>query len=224
MRRCHDGIAVVPILSRLIYIVSTNSEPLTTRQRLLDATVELLRTKGPAASGTQEILTRAAAPRGSFYFHFPDGKDQLVVEAVERAAAATADGMDAAFDDRSLALPDRVIALFTSVATALAADDYRLGCAVGATVVEAAATTPAFRDVTAAAFASWNAVIVRHFITEGITSDHAIMLADNVIASLEGATMMARARHDTTPLEQMGDMLGGVVAAVLDEVRGKGPS
>ena len=193
-----------------------------TRERLLDATVDLLRTQGPAATGTQAILVRADAPRGSFYFHFPDGKDQLVAEALERAAAATADAIVTALQDRSMTMPARVETLFRSVADALAADDYRLGCAIGATVLEASSTSPAFRRLTEAAFASWHSVLTEHLMAEGIDPARADVLADDVIVGLEGATMLARARRDTAPLVQTGVMLGTVVcASVRDAERAR---
>lgn len=185
------------------------------RERLLDATVELLRTKGPTASGTTEILARAEAPRGSFYFHFPDGKEQLVTEALARAAAATQRAMMAALQDRSVALPQQIEGFITSVALDLAADEYRLGCAIGATVLEASATSPSLREVTETAFASWTSVLTDHLAAEGIAPDRAAALADSVVAGLEGATMMARARRDAAPLLHVATTLGALVAAEL---------
>jgi len=185
------------------------------RERLLDATVELVRTKGPAASGTKEILARADAPRGSFYFHFPAGKDQLVAAAVARAAAATAAALAAALEDRSRALPERIAGFIEAVGVALAADDYRLGCAVAATVLETSATSPALRRATETAFASWAAALTEHLAGAGLAPDRAAALADCVIAGLEGATLLARARRDTAPLEHVAAMLGAVLAAEL---------
>ena len=188
-----------------------------TRERLLDATVDLLRTQGPTATGTQEILARADAPQGSFYFHFPDGKDQLVAEALDRAAAATAEAIVGALQDQSIAMRSRVETLFRSVAEALAADDYRLGCAIGATVLEASSTLPAFRRLTEAAFASWRSVLTKYLLAEGIAAARADVLADDVIVGLEGATMLARARRDTSPLIQTGIMLATVIDADVRE-------
>lgn len=42
------------------------------------------------------------------------------------------------------------------------------------------------------------------------------VLADSVVAGMEGATMMARARHDTAPLQNVATMLRITVAAALD--------
>src|SRR4051812_6112406 len=81
------GLVVTVARCRLVGIMTSHDS--STRERLIDATVSLMRTKGAAASGTKEILELAGAPRGSFYHHFPNGKDQLVLAALERAAAAT---------------------------------------------------------------------------------------------------------------------------------------
>lgn len=193
----------------------TRSDRPGSRERLLDATVELLRLKGPTASGTKEILERADAPRGSFYFHFPNGKDQLVAEAVTRAAAATATAMTQALRDRTVGLPERIEALLTAVADDLAGHDYGPGCAVAATTLDTAATTPALRQVTATAFASWASLLTQELTTEGIPADHATALADSVIAGLEGATMLARARLDTAPLLHVAATLRTAATAAL---------
>lgn len=53
-----------------------------TRERLIRAGVELFQTKGYHGVGIVEILQAAGAPKGSFYHHFPRGKEQLAVEAM----------------------------------------------------------------------------------------------------------------------------------------------
>ena len=93
------------------------------RERLLDATVSLIRAKGAASSGTKEILDLADAPRGSFYFHFPEGKDQLVIEALDRAATATlASLVESLADDGDLAA--QVRSVFAAIETELLAENY----------------------------------------------------------------------------------------------------
>ncbi len=179
--------------------------------------IELLRTKGPTASGTKEILALADAPRGSFYFYFPDGKNQLVAEALGRHAGATLEVMLGALQDRSIPIAGRIQGFVEAVTDALVRDDYRLGCGIGATVLEASATSPALRQATESAFASWTLTLVEHLVEEGIGADRATVLADAVIAGLEGATMMARARRDPAPLQHVATTLGALVAAAVDQ-------
>ena len=58
-----------------------------TRTRMLEATARLLRQRGYHGTSLNDILAASGAPRGSLYFHFPGGKDQLVIE-VTRASVA----------------------------------------------------------------------------------------------------------------------------------------
>ena len=54
------------------------------REAFVEATGELLRRQGYAATGLNEIVARSGAPRGSLYFHFPGGKQELALAAMER--------------------------------------------------------------------------------------------------------------------------------------------
>lgn len=187
-----------------------------TRKRLVDATVALLQEKGPSASGTAEILATARAPRGSFYHHFPQGKDELLVEAVRQAGASTFAGLEARLRDDSLPLPLRVEALLHAEADDQVAHDFRFGCAVGATTLETACTPGAVSDSTRSAFASWTDLLVDVFTAERIERDDAVALADTIVSALEGATMLARARRDPAPLHHAGRMAARLIAATID--------
>lgn len=54
-----------------------------TRDRLIDATLDLLLTKGYAGTTTVDIAARAGLTRGALSHHYA-GKDELVVEAFDR--------------------------------------------------------------------------------------------------------------------------------------------
>lgn len=182
----------------------------------MNAAIELLRVKGPTASGTKEILAHADAPRGSFYFHFPNGKDQLLAEAVQRAGAATRTALETALAN-PIPLPRRIQAFLEAVASALVADDYRLGCAVGATALEAAATSDVLHEATATVFASWTSTLTDALSSEELPPDRAAELADTVVAALEGATMLARSRRDPAPLVHVASAMAALIAIELDQ-------
>ena len=65
---------------------------LETRARLLDATLDLVEAGGYSGAGLNQVIAASGAPRGSLYFHFPGGKDQLVGEALA-AAGHEVDGI-----------------------------------------------------------------------------------------------------------------------------------
>ena len=57
-----------------------------TRDRILDATGELLRDRGYAGTGLKAISATAGAPLGSLYHHFPHGKQEMAAAALRHAA------------------------------------------------------------------------------------------------------------------------------------------
>src|SRR5882724_4913434 len=60
------------------------------------ATAErLFRTQGYAATGLTQILEESGAPKGSFYFHFPEGKRQLAREVLDVYGARVLAGLRA---------------------------------------------------------------------------------------------------------------------------------
>ena len=61
-----------------------------TRAMFIDVAADLLQRQGLRATGINQIIAESGAPRGSFYYHFPRGKDELASEALRTAAACPA--------------------------------------------------------------------------------------------------------------------------------------
>src|SRR5580704_7084036 len=56
---------------------------LPTRDRLIRAGVYFFETQGYHGTGVAAILARAKSVKGSFYHHFPHGKEQLAVASLQ---------------------------------------------------------------------------------------------------------------------------------------------
>src|SRR5262249_51862171 len=57
----------------------------TTKRRMLTSAAEVLRERGAAGVTIDEVLSRSGAPRGSVYHHFPGGRNQILLEALQFA-------------------------------------------------------------------------------------------------------------------------------------------
>src|SRR5215471_14393324 len=55
------------------------------RSKMIAAAAELFRQRGYHAATFSDVVTKSGAPRGSTYFHFPGGKQELAREAIARA-------------------------------------------------------------------------------------------------------------------------------------------
>lgn len=53
------------------------------RERILDAAIEVIAQRGYSSAGIQEIVDLSGTSKGSFYFHFPS-KEEMVASLVER--------------------------------------------------------------------------------------------------------------------------------------------
>src|SRR5689334_4885847 len=57
------------------------------RDRMVESAIVLLATRGFHATSFSSVLARSAAPRGSIYHHFPEGKEQLIAAAIDLAGS-----------------------------------------------------------------------------------------------------------------------------------------
>src|SRR2546423_14603501 len=62
----------------------------TSRDRMIVSAALLLREKGLTGTSFGDVIDHSGAPRGSIYHHFPDGKAQLVQEAMRYAGSYVA--------------------------------------------------------------------------------------------------------------------------------------
>ena len=69
--------------------------------RMVASAVKRWAMHGFQATSFSSVLKDSGAPRGSIYYHFPEGKDQLIAAAIDLA------GRPGAGPDRVLPGPDR---------------------------------------------------------------------------------------------------------------------
>jgi TetR/AcrR family transcriptional regulator, lmrAB and yxaGH operons repressor len=176
------------------------------REAFIAATGRLLRRQGYAASGLNEIVALSGAPKGSLYFHFPGGKEQLAVAAMEHAGEQLR-GAIAAIAGSGEDLATVLASLVDALGAGLQASDFRDGCPIATITLEACGDSDAVRQAAASAFASWLEPLQRRLRDAGLDADAAERRALLVLSSIEGALILARARRDLTPLIAVRDEL-----------------
>jgi TetR/AcrR family transcriptional repressor of lmrAB and yxaGH operons len=169
------------------------------KQRMLAATVDLLQRQGLNGTGLLQVLAESGAPRGSLYFHFPGGKEQLALEALATARDRIGEWIGRGLDAHDS--PAGVISgLFERYARRLEGTDFRFGCPVAAVTLEGATGSEALRAACAGALEAWSDVLASRL-------DGDRDLAELVLATLEGALVVARARRSGEPLRAAGRRL-----------------
>ena len=168
------------------------------RSRMIHAAAELFRQRGYHATTFSDVVRESGAPRGSTYFHFPGGKQELAREAIARAGDEVEELVDEAArhaDDPATL----VRSLAQIIAGRLERSGYQSGCAIATMVLELAPRDEDFSADFDMVFARWRAALVSRFEPLGIAPGRAAILADLTISALEGAAILSRAARSTEP-------------------------
>lgn len=179
-----------------------------TRDTMIDGARVLLAEKGLQETSFSEVLARTGAPRGSIYHHFPDGKDQLVGLAVERAGESALAVMEGTAGRPATEVVDTFLGLWRAL---LDRARFRMGCAVLAVTI--ATDDAALLDRTAAVFRAWRAQLARLLEQGGMPASRAPAFAATLIAATEGAVAMARADRSMEPFDLVAADLRQAAAA-----------
>jgi TetR/AcrR family transcriptional regulator, lmrAB and yxaGH operons repressor len=180
--------------------------PPSSRDRLLDAAVDLLQRQGYHGTGLNELLERSGAPRGSLYHYFPGGKEQTGAEAMARAGDQVAAAVAHLLRTKP-SVADAVQALADLLAAGLEASEFERGCPVATTALEVAPRSEPIRAAVQASFESWLAPLRERLEAAGFGPGEAQRRADLTIAALEGALVLARARQNADVLREAGRQL-----------------
>ncbi|MBL4684359.1 MAG: TetR/AcrR family transcriptional regulator [Nannocystaceae bacterium] len=188
--------------------------PIDSRARFVETTATLLRRQGYHGTGLTQIVKDSGAPKGSLYFHFPGGKEELAEAALAYSSVHMHDDLHQIIA-AATSPAEAIEAITTALADRLEASDFLDGCPVATVVLEAAAQLPGLRAVCSASYGRWQTLIETFLIRSGIAKEQAEPTANLVLCAIEGALLLSRAHADTTPLRLAGTQL----AALLDGLR-----
>jgi TetR/AcrR family transcriptional repressor of lmrAB and yxaGH operons len=169
--------------------------------KTLAAAIKLFRQQGYHGTSLHDILAAGGSPRGSLYFHFPGGKEEIGENALTIAGEAVRQGIA-----RAAEASESTEMFLLRVAGAMAADleksDYQEGCPIATTALETSAQSEVLGDATSSAFRKWETEISRGLERFGMTNDEADQVATMVLSQLEGALLLARTYRSLEPIQR----------------------
>ena len=177
---------------------------------MIHAASELFGQRGYHATAFSDVIQGSGAPRGSIYFHFPGGKQELAREAIALAGdeieETVAQAASQAGDPGSL-----IRALAEVMVQRLEGSDYKHGCSIATMVLELAPYDEELSVEFDKVFVRWRAALVGCFEAWGIVPESAVVLADLVMSAFEGALIVSRAARSSEPFWSTVEALVNVV-------------
>ncbi len=184
-----------------------------TREHMIETTAALIHQRGFYGTSLNEILLESGAPRGSLYYHFPGGKEELVLEAARRGVAMVTQLLKEVLTP-SPDPAEGVRAFVEAAAHVLRDSGYVFGCPVAPIVLDSPESS-ALAEVCQEALEEWQQVLVEGLGSGGIERGRAESLATMIVCGLEGGLLLARARRDIAPLDAVAEELASMVQSAL---------
>ena len=185
------------------------------RERIVAGAADMISRRGLNATSIRELAKHAKAPLGSTYHYFPEGKQQLATEAVRYAGTAVARILRKELDAGPVAGLRAFLALWRGV---VVESEFRAGCPVLAVSVEEPPVDeiPPALAAAAEAFEDWERLLAQALLDQGADPEQAPGLAALIVASVEGAIAMCRAKRSMQPLDQVAQQLEALIDGALD--------
>ena len=175
-----------------------------TRQRIVEAAMELFWLKGYGSTSIADILSRSQVNSGSLYYVFP-GKQDVLIAVLE----AYRDGIGRMLLEPAWAEVDdpveRVFALLASYRRALVETECTYGCPIGSLALELHEPDPPVRELMAANFSAWVEAVEQQLraATGHFPADTDFRaLAELVLNVMEGGVMQARTFRDVAHFDR----------------------
>ena len=189
-----------------------------TRKKMLISAAQVMRERGAAGVTIDEVLARSGAPRGSVYYHFPEGRNQILAEALRYSGDSITAMIDDAAGWGARALLREFVEFWER---ALTEGDFTAGCPVVAAAIGSDDADPKLSAEAGAILGRWCTALTRAFVNDGFDDAEAASLAVTSIAALEGAVVLSRSTRNVDPLRQVGDQLEFLIKAREFVIRNK---
>lgn len=178
----------------------------TAKHKILAATSRLMEEQGYFATSVNQIIQESGTPKGSLYYYFPEGKEQLTEEAIQQAGEMIAEQMANALN--AVQDPAEAIAQFVEALSEHIQDtECRLGGPLTVVSLETANTSPRLNQACQEMYRSWQQLIQAKLERSGFSSERAAALAVFINAAIEGGVSLSRTSHSPHPLQIVGQEL-----------------
>ncbi len=179
------------------------------REKILEAATELFHLKGYHATGLSQIIQESGISKGSLYYHFPNGKEQLAVEAINLSATRIAAEIEqnlAAYDDPAKAFQfhiENISGIFHDIDPISKLKNVPMGLLA----METAFVNENLRQACEETFEIWGNLYFEKLKVSGYSEERAFLISKTISALIEGGITLCVTKKSSEPLIQINKMI-----------------
>lgn len=185
------------------------------KEKILTAASRLFQVKGYNATGLNEILKESNSPKGSLYYYFPNGKEELALEAIKLA---------------SQFIQTRIQNALAKYSNPIEAIQYNIKCiiesleegkvqnvSIGLLALETHLSSEPLRKACKEAFYAFKNIYAEKLIENGFSKEVAQELSAIILAMIEGAITISVTQKNYTDLIAVSKQIGILLNHYLSE-------
>jgi len=175
------------------------------KEEIIQTGLDIILSRGFNGTGIEAILKQANVPKGSFYNYF-SSKEEFGLAVIDLYLSEMAALRQPIMQDASLSPLIRIRKCFEVLIARFEGNDCSKGCLIGNLSLEMSDQCEVFRERLEDALQKWISSLgmllkeARELGTLHIKVDPMI-LAENIVASFEGALMRAKVKKSSEPLK-----------------------
>ncbi len=190
-----------------------------TREKLVIAARDLFMIQGYHNTGIAQILKQAEVNSGSLYYYFPT-KEDLLLAVLEWYRDHIEDDLLAFHTGRVDDPIEKIFALLDGYRQMLQMFEFDMGCPIGSLALELSNSHPAARSLLLVNFEQW-VDSVEGYLNAGADRLPGELdrrgLALHILATMEGAVMLARTYRSLRVFDQAISQLRDYVERLIDQ-------
>lgn len=181
----------------------------TARDKILEAATVLFHLKGYHATALSEILKESGAPKGSLYYYFPNGKEQLAIEAIHLSAKTISTAIKenlAAYDDPVKAFQYHIGNIAKQFKDLQQKTHFR-SVPLGLLAMETVFVNENLRQACEDTFTMWENLYYDKLIMSGFNEERAYLISKAISALIEGGVTLCFTKKSSDPLHDANKLI-----------------
>ncbi|PKG36514.1 MULTISPECIES: TetR/AcrR family transcriptional regulator [Psychrobacter] len=192
------------------------NEKVKSKDVLIETASRLFKVRGYCGVGLNDIIEESGIPKGSLYYYFPEGKEQLAIAAIDNTKKLVMEDIKHIFNKTSN-LIDALQAYVYELSKVFGEGGDPIGSPIGTIAGEKHSTSEPIRLACEATFKSWQSIYTEKFLEAGYPEDQAKSLATVFHALTEGGILLALTMKSGKPLEAIAEQIPSLFIKKLVE-------
>lgn len=185
------------------------------RKHILTKAAELFRTQGYHATSLSQILKTTETQKGTIYHYFPQGKEQLAIEAIEQTGKIREDFIKYHFsieEDIALAIYNQVIEMANSSIEILEAPPKEsVNISLVSMSSEVWYSNDTLREACLKVYTDWQNLYYNQLVKKGFDKETSKALSITIQSMIEGAYVLSVTKKNLNPMKTIGDSIYKII-------------